>query len=365
MAESPFSATYDEARSKFLEAAAAAGAELSAWAHPERGPDGGELSADVAWIGPADAAAVLVLVSATHGVEGHCGSGAQVDWLQRGEAARLGPDQAVLLVHAINPYGFAWSRRVTQENVDLNRNFVDFAQPLPENPGYDELAALIAPAEWTEASREASRAAFRAYVREHGYAALVQVLSGGQYRHPDGVYYGGAGETWSRRTLIAIFRERLGSARHIGVLDYHTGLGPEGFGEPMLSAGPDTAEYARAIAWYGAAITSVSGGDSASAKLTGDWLDATPALLPHAEVTGIALEFGTVAGGRVMEALRADNWVHHHGDPLSPQGLAIAAETRAAFYVDTDIWRGMVLGQSLIATRQALGGLTRAVRRAA
>lgn len=360
MPASPFSATYAEARGKFLEAAAGAGAELSTWSHPERGPDGGELATDLAWIGSADAAAVLVMVSGTHGVEGHCGSGAQVDWLSRGEATRLAAGQAVLLVHAINPYGFAWSRRVTHENVDLNRNFVDFSQPLPENPGYDELATAVAPAEWTDASRQASRAAFLAYLRQHSYAALVEALSGGQYRHPGGVYYGGAAETWSRRTLTAILQERLGQARHVGVLDYHTGLGPEGFGEPMVSAAPHTAEYARALSWYGAAVTSIEGGNSSSAKLTGDWLDATPALLPHAEVTGMALEFGTVDGAQVMEALRADNWLHAHGDPLSAQGQAIAADTRAAFYIDTDIWRGMVLGQSLIATRQALAGLARA-----
>lgn len=364
MPTSPFSATYAEARPKFLEAAAGAGADLSAWSHPEHGPDGGELAADVAWIGPRDASAVLVLVSGTHGVEGHCGSGAQVDWLRRGEAARLSPRQAVLLIHAINPFGFAWSRRVTHENVDLNRNFVDFTRPLPENPGYDELAAAIAPDEWTEASRKASRQALRAYAGEHGYPAMVQALSGGQYRHPRGIFYGGVGETWSRRTLTAIFREHLCEAAHIGVIDYHTGLGPEGFGEPIASAGPHSPEYARAVAWHGANVTSLSGGDSVSAKLAGDWLETAPAMIPHAQVTGIALEFGTVDGGQVSEALRADNWLHAHGDPLSAEGLAIAAQTRAAFYTDTDVWRGMVLGQSLIATRQAVAGLARAVRRA-
>ena len=361
MPASPFSATYAEARAKFLEAATAAGAQLSAWVHPERGPDGGELATDVAWIGPTDAAAVLMLVSATHGVEGHCGSGAQIDWLQRDEAARIGPRQAVLLVHAINPYGFAWSRRVTHENVDLNRNFVDFNQPLPENLGYDALASAVSPREWTDVSLSASRAAFRAHVSTHGYDALVQALSGGQYRHPDGVYYGGASETWSRRTLTGIFAKHLARARHVGVLDYHTGLGPTGYGEPMVSADNRSAEYARALAWYGAAVTSVSAGDSASAKLTGDWLDAMPALVPHTELTGMALEFGTVPGAQVMDAVRADNWLHHHGDPRSAKGLAIAAATRAAFYTDTDLWRGMVLGQSLIATRQALAGLARAV----
>ena len=105
----------------------------------------------------------------------------------------------------------------------------------------------------------------------------------------------------------------------------------------------------------------MTSGDSVSAKLAGDWLDAAPRLLPHVRVTGIALEYGTVPSAEVMDALRADNWLHVHGDPTGPGAAAIKAQIRAAFYIDTDIWRGMVLGQSLIATRQAVAGLTQAV----
>ena len=361
MSASAFSATYGEARDKFLAAAKSAGAAIATYTHPERGPDGGELATDVAWIGPADARAVLVTVSGTHGVEGHCGSGAQVDWLRRGEAANLPAGVAALVIHAINPYGFAWSRRVTHENVDLNRNFVDFTGPLPENPAYDALHAVVKPREWTEETRTQSRAALLEYARQHGFPALAQAVSSGQYRHPDGIFYGGAGETWSRRTLTAIFHERLSQATDVGIIDYHTGLGPEGYAEQIGSAMPDTGEYRRAAEWHGLAVASQSGGQSVSAKLAGDWLDAAPGLLPHARVTGIALEYGTVPSGEVLEALRADNWLHAHGDPLSPQGQAIKAQVRAAFYVDTDVWRGMVLGQSLIAVRQSMAGLKRAL----
>src|SRR5690348_11297230 len=96
-----FSATYAEARDKFVEAAGAAGGALERIANPNRRPDGGDISTDVAWFGPRSAEKVLVMVSGTHGAEGFCGSGAQVDWLRRGEAARLPKDTAALLVHAI------------------------------------------------------------------------------------------------------------------------------------------------------------------------------------------------------------------------------------------------------------------------
>ena len=48
-----FSADYQQARAKFREAAAAADAVLETVANPNLGPDGGSLSTDIAWFGPA------------------------------------------------------------------------------------------------------------------------------------------------------------------------------------------------------------------------------------------------------------------------------------------------------------------------
>lgn len=353
-----FSPDYPAARARFVEAAHEAGAALEAIAHPERGPDGGGLSTDVAWIGPREAEAVLVMISATHGVEGFCGSGAQVDWLRRGEYRTLPEGMAVLMIHAINPYGFAWLRRVTHENVDLNRNWVDFNSPRKANAGYDALAEVICPRDWTAEAQDASGKALAAYADQHGAMALQQALSGGQFSHPLGVFYGGDQPTWSRRTQTDIFEHYLRGARRIAIIDYHTGLGPWGFAEEIVVARPDSAGFRRAAGWYGGAITSpMAGGGSTSAEIAGDGLSFAPSLLGHAEVTGMALEFGTRPLMAVLNAVRADAWVHAHGDPLSPGGRVIKAEVRDAFYGDADDWKGMVAGQSLLATRQALKGL--------
>ncbi len=352
-----FSRDYAEGRSRFLQAAAAAGARMSSITHPDRAPDGGELATDVALIGEKNAERFLVMISATHGVEGFCGSGAQTDFLVRGEAARLPAGVAVLMIHAINPYGFAWLRRVTEDNVDLNRNWVDFAAPLPENPGYDTLAAAAAPSEWTEAAQRDAAAALGAYASKHGFPALQQAVSGGQYKHPQGIFYGGDAPTWSRRTQTAIFEEYLSGARRVAILDYHTGLGPWGFAEQILTDPPGSAGYERARNWYGDAITCPAVGDSTSADVKGDNLAAATSLLSHAEVTGLCLEVGTKSVTEVLNALRADAWLHAHGDPASPQGREIKRAMREAFFGDADDWKGMVAGQSLLACRQAIRGL--------
>ena len=73
-AERYFSADFQEARRRFGSATEAAGARLESRSHPLAGPEGEALATDLAWLGPIDAERVLVTVSATHGVEGFCGS---------------------------------------------------------------------------------------------------------------------------------------------------------------------------------------------------------------------------------------------------------------------------------------------------
>jgi len=353
-----FSANYPEARTKFLEVAREAGAIHQQITHPEKGPDGGDLSTDVAWLGPRDAERVLVMISGTHGVEGFCGSGAQVDWLRRGEASRLPSGMAALMIHAVNPYGFAWLRRVTNENVDLNRNWVDFSAPLPKNPGYDELSEAICPASWTPQVQEDTAKVLGAYLGRNGPAALQQALSGGQYSHPSGVFYGGAGPTWSRRTQTEVFETWLAGARRVAIIDYHTGLGPWGYGEQIITERRHEPAFHRAAAWYGAAVTSPNDGTSTSAPISGDGLAAAPRILRNAEVTGMALEVGTLPLNDVFLALRADAWLHAYADPLGAEEAAgIKSRIRDAFYGDADDWKGMVAGQSLLACRQAVAGL--------
>jgi Protein of unknown function (DUF2817) len=353
-----FSDTYSQAREKFVAAAARAGGVVETISHPERGPDGAALSTDVAWFGPRDAECVLVTISATHGVEGFAGSGAQVDWLERGEVARLPSGVAALLIHAINPYGFAWLRRVTQENVDLNRNWIDFDQALPENAGYNELAEAICPTDWSEAGRRQAGKALFDYAARHGKAAFQRALSGGQYQHPTGIFFGGRSPTWSRQTQARILAEYLGRAGKVAIIDFHTGLGPWGLGERIVTDSRASDAFARAARWYGAGVVTPHDGTSSSAPIVGDGLTASVGLLSHAQVTGMALEFGTLPIESVLEALRADAWLHAHGDFETPEGQAIKEQIRAAFYGDAPDWKGMIAGQALLACRQAVSGLS-------
>jgi hypothetical protein len=334
----PLSPSYTAARAAFIEGAESAGARLRSWVHPERGPEGEELAVDVAELGAADAPDVVMVVSATHGVEGYCGSALQREWLSRHATER--PDHVrVVFVHAFNPYGFAWVRRVNEDNVDLNRNFVDWSAPdgPPANLEYAEIADLVVPAEWSDAEQERTTGELMARAMEVGLDRFQAIISGGQYHHPTGIFYGGTGPTWSHRWLREFAAEHLVAAERLTIIDLHTGLGPWGHGELISHAAPGDAQYDRAaVRWDG--VRSFLAGDSVSAELTGDWLGIAQELAPGSEVTPVAIEYGTVDIIEVLQALRADAWLHAHGDPTGPDAPAVRAQVRAAFADDDPSW---------------------------
>jgi hypothetical protein len=264
-------------------------------------------------------------------------------------------DVALLLVHALNPYGFSWWRRTTQENVDLNRNWHDFSRPLPANPGYDAIAHLVVPAHWPPGPEV--EAGLAAYAAQHGPRALQTAISAGQYEHPQGLYYGGRNPTWSHQTLRHVLKEHGRRCARLAWIDLHTGLGPSGHGERIFACADDDTALARARAWWGAQVTSIYDGTSSSALLTGMMWNAAYEECAQAEYTGIAMEYGTLPMLDVINALRADQWLENHPDTPAAQSQAIKRQVRDAFYTDTAAWKQQIVDQGLQAARQAVAGL--------
>ena len=351
-----FSGNYAQARRAFREAAASVGAALHTHHNPATGPGGIELSTETARLGAQDAERLLVVISGTHGVECFCGSGLQVGLLKSGLAAEMPRGTAILLIHAINPSGFAWVRRVTEDNVDLNRNFVDHARPHPVNAAYDELREAICPRDWIN-GQAAADATLEAFRQRHGIMALQSAISSGQYGDPEGVFYGGRAPVWSNRTLRKILRREGAGVRHAAFIDLHTGLGPYGVGEIMNNHNPGHSGFPRVKEWFGNEATSSDEGSSSSAPVGGDTNIALDDELPQAAVTGITLEYGTLPVKAMLDSIRADNWLHIHGSLDSPEGRAIKAQIRQAFYPDKNDWRRMVWERVVDVTRRMTKGL--------
>jgi len=358
-----FPSDHASARSGFLEACETAGAsntvEVTAIPHPLTGPDGEELFTDVAVVGDQSADRALVLISGVHGTETPCGSGCQVAWLRLGGPESLPDAVKVVLVHAINPHGFAHSRRVTEGNVDLNRNFVDHDTPYPSNDGYAEIHDLLIPPQWSPEGRADADRQLEAYAAAHGEWALQQAISMGQYTHPDGLFFGGHEPTWSNLTFRRILTEKAGDARRVGQIDYHTGLGPYGTADLITNAPTESDAYKRIIAWYENGVRSPAAGTSTSVPLDGTTGRAARETLSGADVTAITAEFGTYEIRRVFNALRGDHWLHAKGSDDPDLKRAIKDEIRKALYPDEEDWRELVALRSRQLIRRAIAALAR------
>jgi hypothetical protein len=259
------------------------------------------------------------------------------------------------MYHAVNPYGFSHLRRTNEDNIDLNRNFRDFARAQAPNAAYAEVHAMVIPQTWPPTAENSG--VVGAYIAKYGVAQMQAAVTGGQCEFPDGLFYAGRAPAWSN-TMLRETLQRYGADRQrLGWIDFHTGLGPWGHGEKIYSGPDDPSMIARAKAWYGGDVTTFYDGTSTSAALTGVSFHAALDACPHAEYTGIALEYGTQSFNEVFQALRAEQWLTNHPEVADPLRSAIKRRMREAFHDDRDVWKAIVYGQARVAVLQAMRGL--------
>lgn len=343
-AEKYFSPDYSSARRRFLSAAERAGARLSALELSVRGPSNEPLAIDVAWLGASRARRVLLHISGVHGVEGFAGSAIQARLLER--KFPLPADGALALVHCVNPAGMAWLRRVNENNVDLNRNFL--AQPadyrgVPE--GYADLHALYNPG--GPARADFFRLRLALLMLRRGIKRVQQAGAEGQYEHPDGLFYGGKGLEEGPRLLLAHLKKKLGPARQICAIDVHTGLGA--FADEIVilerNQGGPFQQYLQRL--YGARLDNTSPDRAQVYHVRGGIEAGVPRLFPDATVDWVTQEFGTVSGFSVLSALRAENRAVRER-PLPP-GHPLKLALKACFAPADSRWKTSILekGESL------------------
>ena len=336
-----FSGDYGEAREKFVAAAEAAGAELISVPHPLQGPHGETLHIDFAALGPDNAENAIVIVSGTHGPEAFCGSGVQIQLLRSPSVLQNLNDTKLVLVHAHNPYGWAWTRRVNEDNVDLNRNYCDFEAPYPSNESYEVVRDLFLPDDFDDEAR----GAILAWIQEHGEKKFATVALSGQRIDPQGIFYGGHEPAWSHRTMQATLPRLLSKQTRVALLDFHTGVGEFGQGT-ILHVYDDHGHEAQCFhKWYDGKVAGQMEEvdyDEVDPKQTGALMAGFPRLLPGQETFALVVEYGTVGIQRVLFALIADNWLHAKGDVASEQARAIKQEMIDTLYGNTPEWHASV-----------------------
>ena len=346
--EDLFSLDYVSARERFRAAADASRAERVSLELAERGPDGKPLTIDIAWCGDRAARRVLLHTSGLHGVEAFAGSAVQLAALK--ELSAPPPDCALVLVHVLNPYGMAWLRRVNENNVDLNRNFLaEGAGRRERSTLYDRLDALLNPPGPPVYDFFTWR--LLGHAARHGPRTLRQAIAEGQYRYPRGLFFGGDHLEPGPASYLDWLGRSLHQADYLFVLDLHAGLGRQAETLLMLEPGVGVTPASELGAVFGQRLTELASDPSRPYRVSGGMGTALHRVLPRTRIDFVLQELGTYGPLSVLSAMRDENRWHHYGTGglEHPSKRALLE----AFCPHSPTWRRQALDKGMRTLRAA------------
>jgi hypothetical protein len=245
-----------------------------------------------------------------HGVEAFAGSAVQLALLEQPPV--LGPEEAAVFVHVLNPFGMAWLRRTNENNVDLNRNFIVDGGRFEGAPEiYRRLDPLLNPR--SPPARDGFRVRAPAFALGHGFNKVKQAIAEGQYDFPRGLFYGGPELQEGPRLYCEWLREHVACAEYVFALDLHTGLGRRGSDTVIAEAGVAATAPAALGSALGRALVDPRR-PSVAYTVRGSLGAALSNVLARSRIDFVLQEIGTYPPLAVLHALREENRWHFYGD---------------------------------------------------
>ncbi len=350
-----YSADYFVAKRRFLAACDRLAFEHHSLFVDAPSPTAEPLTIDVAVGGARQPASALVVSSGVHGVEGFFGSAAQLAFLEKLPPQWRPPEgAAIVLIHALNPFGFAWQRRFNEENVDLNRNFLLAEQTYSGAPPLCGLFRReLKPAAWRFGFQNA-RIAKLALL--HGLRSFWDTLPVGQYEHPDWLFFGGSARSQSAQLVDRLLPTLLERCQEIVHLDFHTGLGRWTNWELLL---PEQDVAGNADWWrnrFGATKVKEASNIARSYKIRGGFGAWLQARFPNCRYRFATAEFGTYSPMRVIHALT--NELHWHAQLGHTQPNHWARQQLTEAFTPRNVrWRSTSLAAGLSLIERAADAL--------
>jgi hypothetical protein len=352
---SSFSPDYTTARDRFRRGAAALG--FSCQAHPigQQGPDGQDLTIDVAILGSADPANTVVVTSATHGVEGFMGSAVQAALFEDRLKGWTPPaDARLVLIHAVNPYGFAWIRRVNEDNADLNRNFLLDGDKYVGSPdGYERFDALLNPPT-APGGLEFMLPRMAYLIARYGMRSLMISIASGQYDHPAGLFFGGHAPAASHRLFDEHLLGWVGPNSRVLHVDFHTGLGDSATYKLLIDHKVGSERAQQLSEWFGDDAVQPWGEGPVAYQARGGLGAWCRQKFDGRSYDLLAAEFGTVPPITVIRALRQENRAHLWGQPSDPGTVQAKKQLLKVFAPPQARWRDAVVQSGVRIVDQAM-----------
>jgi hypothetical protein len=306
---------------------------------------------------------LLILTSGIHGIEGFVGSALQNLFLEENFWQLRDENLGILIIHSLNPYGFKFFRRVSENNVDLNRNFdtgIDLFKI--KNEGYRQVSPLLNP---TSPAQSGFIDRMKFYfqcakaIMQYSMDSLRRAILKGQYEEPQGVFFGGT-QFEPQKDLLEkeLLAKTLGYGQVLFV-DLHTGYGERGRLHLFVDQAPEMDPL------Y---LSKIFAGHHLDFGKKKNFYEATGGLVVYGakffkdktRFAGIVFEFGTLNSQKTLGSLDSlyrmvrENQRIHHGAQSKSEYEEINHQFREMFYPSAPEWREAVVTQFREALRLAL-----------
>ena len=298
---------------------------------------------------------LLIISSGVHGVEGPAGSAVTRLFMQEFMTEAALANTGVLLLHAMNPYGFARERRFDERNVDLNRNAAQSsALYQTDNAGYPLVDGLINPTTPADLGAVGHRLYLLravAMIARHGMGPLRQAVLQGQYAFPKGIYYGGNALAPQFEALAPRLKQIINAYPLSMSVDLHTGYGARGQLHVFLNP-PEDARVKQGLeaVFAGHAIDWGSGKDFYT--ITGDVTSWMGSLRDGGLHLPAGFEYGTLDSQTTLGAIKSlhitvlENQGAQWGYASPRDEAQIKHDYSEMFNPSSPAWRSKVIADS-------------------
>jgi hypothetical protein len=180
--------------------------------------------------------------------------------------------------------------------------------------------------------------AAEALVAERGLPWVRDAITVGQYRHPDGLHYGGERTEESNRILETAVPPLLGGSERVLVVDLHTGHGPRGEVTILSDQPPGSAQDVFFSSVFDRVEATVDNPDATTGRKAGQIANGLRDSLVDTLCCSTSLEFGTTSDLEQLQATYQEQWVHRRGDREQPTHRDAMWAYRCCFTPDDPAW---------------------------
>lgn len=296
---------------------------------------------------------LLILISGTHGVEAFAGSAVQRWLLDKNLQME---NTGMLFIHGFNLYGFKNFRRVNENNIDLNRNFV-LGRELnpPDDTDYAKLNSFLNPDHSVRFYFMHSPLFILNSVIKitfNSMESLRRSILKGQYSFPKGLYYGGTQHEPQAYLINDLVHSYAKPYKKIVLVDLHTGYGEKNKLH-LLAGKSDEDNSVKLMKIFSKDEINFADQDkfySVQGEMAGYFVNQLR-LNVDAEISAVIFEFGTMDSQKTLgsiESLRRmvmENQNFHY--PADKETSAsIKYLFREMFYPSDPTWRAAVMSES-------------------